>query len=286
MAAASPWITETTAATFEADVIERSNDLPIVVDFWAPWCEPCRQLTPILEQLAQEHAGKFVLVKVNIDQEPEIAQAFGVQSIPFVVAVQEAKPVNHFMGLLPEDQIREWLGSVLPSPSEELIKRGQALEADNPQEAEQAYREASHLEPDNDAIKIHLARVLLAQNREDECRRIVDELAQRGFLEPEAERIQSQLDLRAGAEEAGGIQDARRAAEADPENVELQIKLADALAVGGKHAEALEICLALVQANRDESEAAKATMLKIFDLLGAGSELVGEYRRKLATALY
>lgn len=286
MAASSPWITETTAATFEADVIQRSYELPVVIDFWAPWCEPCRQLAPLLEKLAEERAGKFVLVKVDIDREPQIAGAFGVQSIPFVVAMQDAKPVNHFMGVLPEDQLREWIGSVLPSPSDELIKKGQAVEAANPQEAEQAYREASHLDSENDAIKIHLARVLLAQKREDECRRIIDALETRGYLEPEAERIKSQLDLLAGAEEAGSIQEARKAAEADPGNAELQVKLADALAVGGKHEEALQICLTLVQANRDESGPAKETMLKIFDLLGSGSELASEYRRKLATALY
>jgi len=286
MASASPWITETTAATFEADVIERSRELPVVVDFWAPWCEPCRHLAPLLEKLVEENAGRFVLVKVDIDQEQQIAAAFGVQSIPFVVALSDGKPINHFMGVLPEEQLREWLASVLPSPSDELIKKGQSIEAADPQAAEGAYREAAHLEPDNDEIKIHLARVLLAQNREDECRRIVDSLAERGFLEPEAERIKSQLDLREGAEEAGGIQEARQAAGADPDNFELQLKLADALAVGGKHEEALQICLALIQANRDESGPAKETMLKIFDLLGASSELVSEYRRKLATALY
>jgi putative thioredoxin len=286
MAAASPWVIETTAATFNADVIERSRELPIVIDFWAPWCGPCRQLAPVLEKLAQENAGKFVLVKVNIDQEPEIAGAFGVQSIPFVVALVDGQPVDHFVGVVPEPQLRDWVARLLPSPADELVKQGRALEARDPQGAERAYREASHLDPENDQLKIHLARVLTAQSRIDEARRIIQKLEERGFLEPEAERLKSQLDLLAGAEEAGSVQEARRAVAANPDDPELHLKLADALAVAGKHEEALQICLKLVATRQEPAMTkAKETMVKIFALLG-GSELVSEYRRKLATLLY
>lgn len=287
MSQTSPSIIDVTTATFEQDVVQRSMDTLIVIDFWATWCQPCRQLAPILEKLAQEYAGRFVLAKINVDENPDLAGAFGVQSIPFVVAIKDARPVNHFMGVLPEAQLREWIGALLPSPADELVKKGQELELAQPAEAEAAYRQAAELAPDSDAIRIHLARVLLAQNREDEVRRILQKLEERGFLEPEAERIKSELELRASAEEAGSLQDARRALEASPNDLSLKLKLAEALAGAGKYADALDQCLQIVQSDRSGVGVdAKETMLRIFDTLGGGSELVSEYRRKLATALY
>lgn len=287
MSEQSAWIMETKTETFEADVIQRSMEVPVVLDFWATWCEPCRQLTPLLEKLAESYNGKFVLIKVNVDDAAEVAGSFGVQSIPHVFAVRDGQPVSQFQGLLPEDQLREWIDSFLPSPTEELLKQAQALEENDPAAAEAKYREASHLEPDVPAIQIDLARVLLAQNREEECRAIITKLEERGYLEPEAERIKSQLDLFAAAEEAGGVEEARKAAEASPDDLSLQLMLADALAVARKFEEAFEICLSLIE--RDKAGVgveAKATMLKIFDMLGTSSELASTYRRRLATLLY
>ena len=287
MAEASSWIIETTTDRFEQDVVERSKQNPVVVDFWAPWCEPCRQLAPLLEKLIEEQAGRVTLVKVNIDESPEIAQAVGVQSIPFVMALRDAQAVDHFMGVLPEPELRQWFKSILPSPTEELVKRGLEAEAQDPQTAESCFREAAELAPDDDSIRVHLVRVLLALKRDDECRSMVDELAKRGFLEPEVEAIRSQLELREAAEEAGSVLEARRAVETDPDDPSLKLKLADVLAVEGKHREALELCLAIVMHDRTGLRGeAKETMVKVFDMLGPSSELTSEFRRKLATALY
>jgi len=285
--AQSPWISETTTPRFEADVIRASVDRPVVVDFWAPWCGPCRELTPILEKLATELGGRFQLVKVNIDENPEVAQAFGVQSIPYVVALRDQQVVSEFTGVHPEDKLREWLNSILPSKAEELLAKGRALEATDPKGALAAYREAAALDPGNDAIKIVLARVLVKLNLDDESRKIIAELESRGYLEPEAEKIKSQLELRAAAAEAGPLDEARKAAATAPNDLKLQLKLADALAAANRHEESLKILLDIIQ--RDKTGVgieAKNTMVRIFDTLGAGSDLVGTYRRKLATALY
>jgi putative thioredoxin len=287
MAEQSPWIVDVTAETFESGIIARSNEVPVIVDFWATWCQPCRQLAPLLESLAQEHAGKFVLAKVNVDESPEIAGAFGVRSIPHVFAVRGGQPVDQFMGILPEAQLREWIKTIMPSPAEQLVNEGMALEVNDPAAAEAKYREALHLVPEADPLKIRLANMLLAQDRNDEASKIIEELQERGFLEPEAEKLKSQLELRAAAAEAGGVEEARSAAAGQPDDLSLQLKLAEALAGVRKHREALEILLALVQ--RDKSGVgvdAKVTMLRIFDTLGPSSDLAQEFRRKLATALY
>jgi putative thioredoxin len=287
VATQSPWISETTTPRFEADVIRASVDRPMVVDFWAPWCGPCRQLTPILEKLATELNGRFQLVKINIDENPEIAQAFAVQSIPYVVALRDQQVVSEFMGVHPEDKLREWLNSILPSKAEELLAKGKALEASDPKGALAAYREAAALDPANDAIKIALARVLLKLNLDDESRKLLTDLEARGYLEPEAEKIKSQLELRAAAAEAGPLDEARKSAAAAPNDLNLQLKLSDALAVANRHEEALKILLDIIQKDKTGvGVEAKNTMVRIFDTLGAGSDLVGTYRRKLATALY
>lgn len=285
--AASPHVVDVTIETFEREIIERSNQVPVVIDFWAPWCQPCLQLKPILEKLANEYQGKFVLAKINVEEEQQIGAAFGIQSIPHVIAFAQGQPIDQFQGVLPETKIREWLDRLMPSPAEQLAQAALAVEESNPQEAESKYREALSLEPDAAPIKIRLAGLLLKAGRLEEARSIIDALNQRGYLEPEAERILAELDLRQTAQEAGGVEAARKAAEADPQNLALKIQLADALAAVGQHRKALELCLDVV--SRDRAGAgvdAKATMLKIFEVLGPASELTGEFRRKLATVLY
>lgn len=285
--AASPYITETTVETFEADVVQKSMECLVLVDFWAPWCEPCRMLTPLLEKVVTEQAGKVQLVKINIDEQQQLAAAFGVQSIPLVVALREGQPLDQFGGALDEEQLRQWVSQMLPSRTEELFQKGMELEENDPAAAEACYREAAELSPDEDAIKVALARVTLAQDRDEEAARIIAELEQRGFLEPDAERVKSQLELRAAADEAGDVAEARKAAEANPDDFSLQLKLAEALSGSRKHEEALQICLTIIE--RDKAGVggeAKETMVRIFDTLGPSSELTSEYRRKLATAWY
>jgi len=287
VSANSPWIIDTTTARFEADVIQASSERPIIVDFWAPWCQPCRQLGPVLEKLANEYNGRFTLAKVNVDENQDVAAAFGVQSIPYVAAVRDGRLAAEFVGVYPEEKLREWLAPLLPSKAEELLKKGRALESSDAKAALAAYREAAALEPKLDAARVALARVLLKLNQDDECRKIIADLESRGYLEPEAEKVKSQLELRAAAAEAGPLDEARKAATAAPNDLALQLKLADALAVANRHDEALQICLSIVQKDKSAlGGEAKNTMLRIFDTLGAGSDLVSIYRRKLATALY
>jgi putative thioredoxin len=287
MAESSEWIFDVQADQFEQQVIQRSAETPVIVDFWAPWCQPCQLLAPIIEQAVIAAAGKLLLAKVNIDDCPELAQTMGVQSIPVVVAFFEGQVVDHFQGVLPEEELKEWLGRLVPSKAAELFNEALELLETDPAAAEAKLREVLEIEP-SDIVKIHLAQTLLAQNRDEECGQIIAELEVRGFLEPEAEKLKSQLEMRADAEESGGIVQARASAEANPEDLSLQIVLAEALAVDNKHRDAFEILLAVATQDRggEDGDKARQQMVKLFDVLGAASEMVSEYRRKLATALY
>lgn len=283
-----PSIISATMETFREDVIEQSQIRPVVVDFWAEWCAPCRQLIPLLEKLTEEAAGAFCLVKVNVDECPEIAGAFGVQSIPFVVAMVAGQPVSQFAGIQTEPQLKEWLKGFLPSPAVEAYEQGQQHEADgSPELAEATYRKASGLEPEAAEFRIAHARVLIELNRDQESREILDELNKRGFLEPEAQALVAQLEMRSQVEESGGVAEAKKALEANPSDLTLQLRLAEAYGADSRFEEACEMLLEIVKADRaGVGVQAKEVMVGLLTVMGAKSKLASEFRRKLATAFY
>ncbi len=283
----SPWIVQTSRQTFQQDAIERSKEVPVVVDFWAEWCQPCRLLGPVMEKLAEEFQGTFVLVKADTEQMPDIAAGFGVASIPAVFGLRDGKLVDQFVGLLPEPQIRAWLKRLLPGPAETLASEARALEEADPGTAEAKYREAIELMPSAASARVGLARTLLAQNRLDEARRAIGELAAAGVLDAEGEQVQAELVMQLEAKEAGDLGQCRAAAEAAPDDLALQLRLAKSLAGAGQHEEAMGICLDLIQKDRNGTgEQARELMVHVFHLLGPESELASQYRRKLTMVLY
>ena len=283
----SPWIRTTTTENFRQDVIEQSGDCPVVLDFWAEWCQPCQMLMPILEKLTTEYDGRFILMKINVDEMQEIAQAFGVQSIPFVVAMIDGQPVSQLPGIGDENQVRQWLDSFLPSRAMEAWNEGQQAEqAGDLETAEEQFRRASELE-DSPQIQIALARVLLGLDRAQEAGEIIEQLETRGFLEPEAEQLKEQLEMRSSVEDSGGTAAARTELEADPDNLELQIRLAEALSVDKRYAEACEILLAIIRTDRTEVRVrAKDAMVTVLAAMGPKSKQASALRRELATAMY
>ncbi|CAN5649883.1 thioredoxin [soil metagenome] len=281
-----PFIIEATPESFERDVLERSRDVLVVVDFWAAWCQPCRLLAPILEKLATEYEGQFVLVKSDTEALPEIAAGFGVQSIPAVFAIRDGRIVDHFAGVLPEATIRTWLDRWLPTPADQAVSEGRKLEAGDPQAAEVCYRAALERDPNRPEALIGLARVALSQGRVEEARESIAALERRGFLEPEAETLKAELILKEQGQESGGLESARAEVASRPDDLEARYHLAEALASAGQHAEALEICLELVEHDRQGiGESARKTMLALFQVLPPDSPLVTEYRRQLSFVL-
>ncbi len=275
---------ETNDETFDRDVFERSKTVPVVVDFWAAWCQPCRMLTPLLVELAQRHEGRFALVKANTDEAPRAAASFSVQAIPSVYGVSDGQVVDFFQGVLPADQLDSWLERFLLVGRLAELRR---LEESDPAKAAAGYREYLANAPNDSTAAVGLARALLAQKQFDECRKLLDELEERGFLEPEAQKIKASLDLK-GFED-NDVAASRAAFQTAPDDPELQLAFARALASEGSYEQALENCLEIISRHKDKKETAEAArqlMVDVFLVLPEDSELVHTYRRKLSLALY
>jgi putative thioredoxin len=282
----SSFVIEVTGNNFEQAVIDRSFLVPVVIDFWAAWCGPCRLLGPVLEKLAAEYDGKFVLAKVDSDAENELALQFGVRSIPAVFAVRDGKAVDGFVGVQPESVIRMWIDRLLPTPAEALAAEASLLERTNPQAAVEKYSEAVTLDPELTPAQTGLARIALDQGRLEEAQARIRELEKRGFLEPDAEKVKAELMLRLQAGQVGGVDTARAALTANPEDLNLKFQFAEALAAAGEYSDALAFCLELVERDRKGiGERARPTMIAIFQLLPADSAIVTEYQRQLSLAL-
>ncbi len=281
------FVLDVTDATFEREALERSKHTPVVVDFWAPWCAPCRALGPLLERLAQEHAGAFVLVKLNVDENPATASAFGVRSIPKVLGLRDGRLVSEFEGALPEASVRRFLSAILPTRADALAAEGRRLaEAGHRNAAEERFREAIATDPRHAAAKLGLAAVL-AENGDAPA--ALDLLAQIGPGLPEsagAERLAAELRTQEAAADFDERGLRQRLAER-PTDVDALVDLGLGLAAAGRHDEALETLLDAVRRDpHHRDDAARRAMLDLFALLGAEHALTQRYRSELARALF
>jgi putative thioredoxin len=260
---AGPVVVEVTDQDFLQTVVEESERRPVVVDLWATWCAPCRTLGPILEKVAEERGGEFLLAKLDVDANPYTAGQFGVQSIPTVIAFKDGKPVDGFVGAIPEPMVKEFIDKILPTEADHGAQAGleEELEGDL-DDAEAKYREALGADPGNRSARLRLGRVLADTGRDAESREMLMPL----LPDPEAERVLSMLEVRswASTSEPGILTSAKR------------------LAAQGKYKEALD---GMLGALRDDPDARRA-MLDVFAVLGDDDPLVSEYRRKLANALF
>lgn len=274
-------------ADFEEKVVKASFQQPVVIDFWAPWCAPCKVLKPILEKLADEYAGKFLLAKVNSDDNPKTSVRHRVRGIPSVKAMVDGEIVNEFTGALPERDVRAWLDKLIPSPAEELLREAQQLaNAGDLDGALEKLSTASALEPNNELVRLAAAEVLFARGEPDEAQGLLDSLKDPDLLK-DARVLQLKAQVRLAEMQEEGESEAELAAAiaANPNDLEARLKLANVLVAHGRHAEGMDQLLEIVARDRKfGDDIGRKMLLDVFNLLGGG-ELVMDYRRKLAGLL-
>ncbi len=285
---------EASLSSFEREVIEASRKTPVLVDFWAPWCGPCRSLGPILERVEQSYGGRFKLVKINSDENPELSQQFMVRSIPYVLAFVEGVPVDGFVGALPEGQVRQFLERLLPGPGEtERRKALRLIEQGDLSGALTALQSALSLEPGNDAAKLDLADVLL--NRlptapdEQQLAQAQHALSSVGPA-AQADARWRALDLRLttlrSTASLPGVDSLRNRLAADPADLAARMELAQRHIADRDFESALDQLLEIIRRDRkDQGESARRAFLSVLDLAADRPEFVTDYRRRLSLVL-
>jgi putative thioredoxin len=264
-------------------VLEQSKTKPVVVDFWAPWCGPCRILGPIIERVASEFAGEVVLAKLNVDENPQAAAQFRVQGIPAVKAFKGGRVVDEFTGALPEAQVRAFFQGLAPSPADRSVSEADRLaRAGQAAEAERVYRGVLATLPDHRGAVIGLARLLVERGAFDEAENLLKLLPADREAKVMRHRIFLERYARRHADE-----DLRADVQAHPNDPRAHYRWGLMLAAQGAYDQALEELLTSVRLDRHwEDDAARKAMLAIFDILGLDAPLTREYQRKLENVLY
>lgn len=288
-------IKEVSAASFMADVIEVSRQAPVIVDLWAPWCGPCRQLGPLLEKVVREAKGKLRLAKVNIDENPQIAQQFRVQSIPAVFAVAEGRVVDGFVGALPESQVRAFTKRLMgDGKDEEAAQIAQAVEQAKKLLDEGDVGTTSAIfgqilqhEPENLAALGGLARCHVKSGDLAHAKELLATVPADKANDPEIATARSALELAEQASQSGPIDELKAKVEASPSDHQARFDFANALYAAGRQEEAIDQLLELVKRDRKwNDEAARKQLLKLFEALGPTSPLVSTGRRRLSSLLF
>ena len=287
MSKPSPFIEESNLDDFQQKVIEKSAEQPGLVDFWADWCAPCKMLMPVLASLAEEHGGKFLLVKVNSDQNQELALQYGVRSLPTVKVFRNGQPVDEFMGALPESQVREFLDKHIEHASDkattaavELLQQGQT------QAAIELLQETLANGAANDSPAMTLAEILVKEGQLAEAEAMVEGVSHETRERPEFKRLVSRIAFKLKSQDAPERDELEQKIEANPADLEARAQLGALLVSEEAYEEAMRHYLEIVRRDRGYGDdLGRTSLLGVFNMLGDGDERVKRYRRQLAIAL-
>ena len=291
-ASSSDLIKDGTDQSFMEDVVEPSKEVPVLVDFWAPWCGPCRQLGPAIERAVTAAKGAVKLVKVNIDENPGVAGQLRIQSIPAVIAFKDGQPLDGFMGALPESQITEFIariaGQVSGDDVEALVARAEeALGQGDAGGAAQDFAQALQMDREHPAALAGMARIYLMQGDSEQAKQFLDAVPEPKKTHPAVMAVKASMDLAGEVEDAPDLDEAEAAAEKNPRDAEAQYRLGKARLATGDAAGAADALLNSIGADKDWNDAAaRQLLLRVFDAAGPNDPMVKNGRRRLSSLLF
>lgn len=280
-------IVETSASAFEQDVIQKSHEHLVLVDFWADWCGPCKALTPILENLLKQYSGQVVLAKVNTDEQQELAAKFGIRTLPTVFLFRDGKPVDQFMGVQPESSIKRIVDKYIVRESDKMLQQAVSLFDSGEVDAAIALLNQTIVEdPGNDRPKFVLCDWLLNKARYDEAKTVLASVSGEGKDQTEFRSLNARLELGSISATEQSVEDLLRCVEDNADNLAVRFQLAHQFIQDKRLTDALDQLIEIVRRDRSfANDAPRQTILRIFDVVGGKGELVSRYRSLLAQAL-
>ncbi len=285
----SPFVRIVTSETFQQEVIEASFQQPVLVDFWAEWCNPCQMLVPVLTRLAEEYQGAFILAKVNTDEQRELAAQAGVRSLPTVKLFVDGQIVNEFMGALPEAEVRKFLEPYLQggAANEVLEAAQQAFDAGRDEEGLEILNQALAENPENATLKFNIARISANRGDYDSAQALLDSLPLEERDKDEVRELQAQIRLAKELENIGDPNELQQRIEQNPDDLDALLKMSHYMTAQGQYEAAMELLLNIMKKDRSfGDDAGRKGLLDLFELLGADHPLTKTWRRKMFSLLH